>query len=138
MDVRTGSITRRFSDLQWYFAKAKNTVHFVSYSPRTITEEEFKAFAYRVLSRAPQLLLEESVQHESLRQLSRVDIEALIEHRTCESLDLPLSLVREHLGAEFSDTGKPAYRARCWSARARCRRWPMGRPHCLSSRRCMR
>jgi integrase/recombinase XerD len=27
---------------------------------------------------------------------------------------------------------------RSWSARARCRRWPMGRPRCLSSRRCMR
>ena len=112
--IYTGS--RRFSDLQWYYAKTGITAHFICYAPRKIDRQAFRELVLRVTGRAPHLLMEESLSAEALRHLNGVDIDSLIEHERSERLEIPLSAVRATLLPSFSDTGAPAFRARCWSA----------------------
>lgn len=105
-----------FSNIQWYLAHARNTVHCVARTPHAVTAEEFAGIVRKVAAAAPQLLWQERLDPDRHVPAAPDDPGTLAEHREVPDLDGALPALLGDLETDFPGRDGPAFRARCLTA----------------------
>lgn len=109
--VDAGSATRTFSNLQWYLAHAKSTVHFARFTRRRLSRDEVKALITRALLRAPDLVRGESVAQDCHHPVGELLPDECLTHETVADLDFDFDTWLRGKEPALTDTGLPAFHA---------------------------
>jgi len=106
----------RFTHMQWYLARARNTVHFAAFTPKKIQEDEFRQFVKTFTDRAPQLLMSENTEEDCHVSVDGATADAIGNYTEAQTLDIDLASYLQANSDGYTNTGKPASEAWCVSA----------------------
>ena len=109
---------RRFSNMQWYLAHSENRVHLLCACPHDIAPDAFRAVVGRALQLAPQLSWAENLAEDGHRMDGAASPEAVSVYLRQPRPGFSLSEIEADLAEPLTDTGRPAFRARCLAAGA--------------------
>lgn len=110
-----GPATRlAYTDFQWYFSRARNTVYFGAFTSN-VTRERFRALVARLIELAPQLGWRQDDDRHTHVDVRPFPVDEIISYQEVASLDgFPDSRLA-HNRDLFEDPNLPCFRAACWS-----------------------
>lgn len=103
-----------FTDFQWYFSNARNTVYWAAFTDNA-TPERFRALVARLIELAPQLGWRQDDRNHTHVDMKPFPVERIIAWHEVSTLDGLPDAALQHSEDLFDDPTLPCFRASCWS-----------------------
>jgi len=104
-------VTRPFTNLQWYLAHARNTVHMAVFTREALSRDAVVTMIDRAVCHSPHLMMGESIIENRHHQVPGVKPADVLDYQTVDQLEINQASWMNPRVGEFTDTGRPAFKA---------------------------